>query len=122
MLRRYRVGSFGLKGCGMLKREYPVVDPLRTGQNIKRIMKARGLSVKDVQRFLGFEAPQGIYHWFDGRSMPTLDNLYALSELFCVPIDTIVKGNRLFLYTPFPVERFNALSLYYEKLYGLKAG
>lgn len=24
---------------------------------------------------------QGIYHWLDGASMPTVDNLYALSEL-----------------------------------------
>ena len=29
-----------------------------------------------------------------GVNMPTIDNLYALSELFQVPIDAIVRGNR----------------------------
>lgn len=26
--------------------------------------------------------------------MPTIDNLYALSQLFQMPIDAIVRGNR----------------------------
>ncbi|SNU08193.1 hypothetical protein SAMN06297422_11632 [Lachnospiraceae bacterium] len=46
----------------MMRRKYPFIDMLRTGQNIKRIMQAKGLSVKDVQNFLGFSTPQGIYH------------------------------------------------------------
>lgn len=32
--------------------------------------------------------------WTDGVNMPTIDNLYALSELLQVPIDAIVCGNR----------------------------
>ncbi len=63
-----------------MKRRYPVIDIAKTGKNIKRIMKNQGYTVKDVQRFLGLGTPQGIYHWFDGRCLPTLDNLYALSE------------------------------------------
>ncbi len=30
----------------------------------------------------------------DGKSMPTIDNLYALSELLQVPMDMLVVGNR----------------------------
>ena len=60
-----------------MKREYPRIDMVRTGQNIKRIMKAKGFTVKDVQKFLGLGTPQGIYHWFDGKSMPTLDISYT---------------------------------------------
>ena len=52
-----------------MKRTYPVVDMVKTGQNIKRIMQARGLTVKDIQEFLALGTPQGIYHWFDGRSI-----------------------------------------------------
>ncbi len=37
---------------------------------------------------------QSVYHWFDGKSMPTLDNLYALSELLQVPMDMLVVGDR----------------------------
>ena len=35
-----------------MKRTYPVVDMVKTGQNIKRIMQARGLTVKDIQEFI----------------------------------------------------------------------
>ena len=65
-----------------MRRAYPTIDMKATGRNIKRIMRAKGISVKEVQKYLGLSAPQGIYHWLDGRSMPTVDNLYALSELF----------------------------------------
>ena len=65
-----------------MKRKYPVIDMAGTGQEIKRIMKMKGLTVKEVQKFLELNTPQSIYHWFDGRSLPTIDNLYALSELF----------------------------------------
>ena len=34
------------------------------------------------------------YHWLNGRSLPSIDNVYALSELFSVPIDKIICGNR----------------------------
>ena len=70
-----------------MKRKYPVIDMVRTGQNIKRIMQFKGLTVKDVQEFLELSTPQSIYHWFDGRNLPTIDNLYALSELFHVSMD-----------------------------------
>ena len=66
----------------------------QTGQNIRRIMRMKGMAVKDVQEYLGLAAPQSIYHWFAGRSLPTVDNLYALSGLFCVPMDALVRGSR----------------------------
>ena len=37
---------------------------------------------------------QSVYRWIDGVNMPTIDNLYALSALFQLPIDEIVRGNR----------------------------
>ena len=77
-------------------KKYPVIDMAGTGQNIKRIMRLKGLSVKDIQKFLQLSTPQGIYHWFDGRSLPTVDNLYALSELFELPVDALLVGNRRF--------------------------
>ena len=79
-----------------MKRKYPVIDMARTGQNIKRIMKLKGLKVKDIQEFLELSTPQSIYHWFDGRNLPTIDNLYALSELFHLPVDALLVGNRKF--------------------------
>ena len=45
-------------------------------------MDQHKLTVKAVQQFLGLGSAQSIYHWLNGISLPTIDNLYALSELF----------------------------------------
>ena len=72
----------------------PTIDMKATGIRLKRIMKMYGFSVKDVQQYLNLGSVQSIYHWLNGQSMPTIDNLYALSELFQIPIDAMVCGNR----------------------------
>jgi transcriptional regulator with XRE-family HTH domain len=105
-----------------MKRKYPVIDVVKTGQNIKRIMKMRGLTVKDIQEFLGLGTPQSIYHWFDGRNMPTVDNLYALSELFHLPVDALLKGNRKYEYRPSGDAMHQRIIIYYEKILQLQAG
>lgn len=71
-------------------KSYPVIDPIATGENIVRLRKERGLSVKEMQGFFGFEEPQAIYQWQWGKSLPSVDNLYALSTLFEVPMDSII--------------------------------
>ena len=73
---------------------FPVIDKRETGINLRRIMDQRGITVKDVQQYLELGSVQSIYHWLNGSSMPTIDNLYALSELFQMPIDELVRGNR----------------------------
>ena len=105
-----------------MKRDYPAVDIIKTGQNIKKIMKEKGLSVKDIQAFLQLGSPQGIYHWFEGKSLPSLDNIYALSELFCMPVDSIIRGNRKYVFVHMCDERCSRLYFYYEKLTWLRAG
>ncbi len=73
---------------------YPIIDKRETGINIRRIMDQHKLTVKDVQQFLGLGSAQSIYHWLNGISLPTIDNLYALSELFQVPMDDLICGSR----------------------------
>ena len=77
-----------------MNHSFPVLDMYGTGQRIKGIMKDKGFSVKDIQNYLGLNAQQSIYHWFYGKSIPSVDNLYALSALFRVPIDDMLVGNR----------------------------
>lgn len=103
-----------------MKKRYPVIDIERTGQNIKRIMRMRGMTVKDIQAFLGLSTPQIIYHWFDGRNLPTLDNLYALSELFCLPVDALIKGSREFKYGQIENVIYCRLVMYQEKIVQLR--
>ena len=69
---------------------YPVIDPVATGNNIRRLRIERGLTVRDLQRYFGFEEPRAIYKWQKGESLPTVDNLYALGFLFEVPMDQIL--------------------------------
>lgn len=77
-----------------MERKMPKLDIYLTGQNIKHIMRRHGLTVKKVQEYLGLQTPQSIYHWFYGKNLPTVDNLYSLSALFMMPMDDIVRGNR----------------------------
>ena len=69
---------------------FPVIDLPATGANIRRLRKIRGLSVRDLQLFFGFEEPQAIYKWQRGQSLPTVDNLYALSALLDVSMNEIL--------------------------------
>ena len=73
---------------------FPTINKKETGINLRRIMNRCGLSAKDVQEYLGLGCVQSVYRWIDGINMPTIDNLYALSALFQVSIDSIVRGDR----------------------------
>ena len=49
--------------------QFPVIDPVATGANICRLRKDRGLTVRDLQHYFGFEEPQAIYKWQRGQSL-----------------------------------------------------
>lgn len=68
----------------------PVVDLQSTGCRIRSLREARGISVRDLQVLLGFATPQAIYKWQHGTTLPTVDNLVALSAIFAVPVDDIL--------------------------------
>lgn len=68
----------------------PVIDLRATGQNIKTLRKAAGLSVRDLQAILGFTNPQAIYKWQNGDSLPSIDNLVILAAVLGVTIDEIL--------------------------------
>ena len=74
---------------------FPVIDPVATGENIQRLRRERGLSVRDLQMFFGFEEPQAIYKWQRGKSLPSVDNLYALSALLNVSMDDIIVSRTI---------------------------
>ena len=69
---------------------FPVIDLRATGDNIKRLRLERGMTVREIQTYFGFEEPQAIYKWQKGQCLPTVDNLYALGRLFQVSMDEIL--------------------------------
>ena len=79
---------------------WPVIDMAATGQNIVRLRKRAGLTVKDLQNIFGFSTPQAIYKWQRGTAMPTVDNLVVLAAVFGVTLnDILVMTDR----SPLPV-------------------
>ncbi|RKJ21866.1 XRE family transcriptional regulator [bacterium D16-50] len=69
---------------------FPTIDMLKTGQNILRLRKQAGLSVKNLQDIFGFSTPQAIYKWQHGTALPTIDNLVVLAAVFQVRVDDIL--------------------------------
>ena len=73
---------------------FPTINLRETGVNLHRIMDKRGITPKDIKEYLNLGSIQTVYNWCNGLNMPTIDNLYALSQFFRVPIDDIIRGNR----------------------------
>ncbi len=71
----------------------PTIDITATGDNIKKMRKAAGLTVKDLQNIFGFGTPQAIYKWQNGTALPTVDNLVVLATVFGCRIDDILVVN-----------------------------
>ena len=86
----YDLLEFNKEGCSVRFNEFPVIDQIATGKNILSLRKEKGLSVKDLQEYFGFEEPQAIYRWQYGKTLPSVDNLYALSALLDVPMERIL--------------------------------
>ena len=68
----------------------PTIDMVRTGQNINRLRKLAGVSVKDLQDVFGFATPQAIYKWQRGTALPTIDNLVVLAFVLGVTVDDVL--------------------------------
>lgn len=47
---------------------YLSIQQKATGERIRELLKKNGYTVKDIQKFMGFENPQAIYKWISGVS------------------------------------------------------
>ena len=77
-----------------MKRTPAVIDKNGTGSKINSFMKKQNLQPRDIQYYLGLTCVQTVYRWLDGINIPTVDNLYALSQLFDINVDEMLAGNR----------------------------
>lgn len=68
----------------------PIINMEKTGENIARLRREKGLSVRELQEIFGFATPQAIYKWQRGAVLPTVDNLAILADIFQVHIDDIL--------------------------------
>ncbi len=76
--------------------KYPVINTYEVGQRIRELRMQNHLSVEMLSYYMGFESVQAIYKWQRGESLPTVDNLYALSKVLGTTMEYILEGNREF--------------------------
>ena len=79
---------------GGIDMNYPVLDLKATGEQINKLRKDNHLKVTEVAEYMGFESTQAVYKWQRGESLPTVDNLYALSKLLHTSVDDILIGEK----------------------------
>lgn len=77
---------------------YPNIDMRRTGILIKKKVEEAGYTVKELQEKLTLSCPQPIYRWFKGKVLPSINHLYALSQLLHVHMeDLLVSESRIYI-------------------------
>ena len=73
----------------------PVIDMVATGENIDRMRREQGMSVKDIQEFFGLRTVNTVYTWIRGKKLPSIDNLVLLADMFGTTIDDILVTRRV---------------------------
>ena len=65
------------------------INLVKTGERIAQLRKERGLTARQITDTLGL-IPQTYYKWVWGNSVPSIDSLIGLADLFGVKIDDII--------------------------------
>lgn len=73
---------------------FPLIDKEEIGEQLRYLMRRKHLKPSDVQEYLGLTCVQTVYRWLEGVNIPSVDHLYALSQLFHVRVDDMLAGNR----------------------------
>ena len=63
-----------------LKYGFPTINLRETGINLHRIMDKRGITPKEVKKYLNLTSVQSVYNWFNGLNMPTIVESIASSS------------------------------------------
>ena len=74
----------------MLNLNEVVIDRIQTSKRIRHLMEENALSVKDLMEILYLVRQDSIYKWLRGDQLPSLDQLYALSQIFHTDIEDIL--------------------------------
>lgn len=87
---------------------YNKIDLEKTGHKIMELLQKSNISVKTLANTLGV-SNQSVYKWINGKSLPTLENMYQISKILNVPIDEILIASDYMQYvTPEIYVRENA--------------
>lgn len=70
--------------------QFPVIDKVSTGNRLREEFKKRGISAREVQELLCMGSTQTIYDWYIGRTLPSLDNMVALSRVLECKVEDLL--------------------------------
>lgn len=70
--------------------EYPMINLELSGKKIKETIKEKGYTTKEIMEYMGFHHTKSIYAWYRGASLPSLENIMALSVLLAVPVNELL--------------------------------
>jgi len=76
-----------------MEQDYPVINVPETAENLRHLLDEKHISVRQVAEYMGFEQPQAVYKWLSGKSLPTVDNLVALSWYLDISVESILVVN-----------------------------
>lgn len=95
---------------------YPSIDIEQTGIKLKTMIKEAGYDVKYIQKYLCLACPQSIYKWFKGKSLPSVENLCALSMLLHVHMEELLvfqNSNPVYFIEKNTLDNFTKRLLHY---------
>lgn len=67
-----------------------VIDTQATAKNIAMYIKKSDLKISQLQNLFGFDKPQAIYYWRDGKYLPTVDNLFKLAFFLGTSVEKLI--------------------------------
>lgn len=67
-----------------------MIDLKLTGRRMRELCSQKGITVKQIQKELSIGAFQSVYNWFNGKTLPTLDNFFYLSKMLNVSMESML--------------------------------
>lgn len=68
----------------------PEYDAVKTGQKLRRCRLACGYTAEQVREYIRIGTVQAVYKWERGACFPSLDDFFALAELYGVKPDELL--------------------------------
>ncbi len=70
---------------------YPSLDAELFGRKLRKACERRHVTAGELQRFLHLGSVQAVYMWFEGKRLPNLDNLYAISKYLHLSMEELLE-------------------------------
>ncbi len=89
------------------KLTYPNIDMVETGKRLKNMIESAGYTPRMIQDYLHLSCVQPVYRWYKGVILPSVDNLFMLSELLGVHMEELLVKKNVLLVV-YDIARYNS--------------